>query len=160
MDVKYTDNGFYFCLRVSAIVFNKDLSKVLLFNVEGRQFYLLPGGKIHQLEESLDGIKREISEELGWENIDYSFFGISEEYVTDKGCDNHQINLIYKGIYKDDIKEEQFKGLEGDWANFRWVDVKDIDNYNIFPEFTKRVIKEPNKMFHTIDNLIKKNSTE
>ena len=157
MDVKFVENGYCFTLRVSAIIYNKDQSKVLLFSVEGRTFYLLPGGKIHRLEESLDAIKREVKEELGWNNISYDFFGISEEFVTDKGCDNHQINIIYKCIYNDDIKEDEFKGIEGDWANYKWVSVKDISNYNLFPEFAKKVVSETDKQFHTIDNLIKKN---
>ena len=140
MDVKYKNESF-------------------AFNVKGREVNLLPGGKIHELEESLDGLKREIREELGWENIDYSFLGVAEEFVTDKGFDNHSINLIYKGIYNGSI-EKEFNGIEGDWATFKWIDIKDIDSYKIYPEFVKTVAKNPNKVFHTTDNLIKKNSTK
>ena len=65
VDIRYTNNEFQFLLRVSILIFNKDESKVLLFNVEGREFYLLPGGKISELEESIDAAKREVKEELG-----------------------------------------------------------------------------------------------
>lgn len=113
MDVRYAKDNYQFFLRVSCLIFNKDESKVCLFNVEGRDFFMLPGGKIGELEESIDAIKREIKEELGWDNLEYSFLGISEEFVNDKGYNNHQINLIYKGIYDDEIIENEFKGLEG-----------------------------------------------
>ena len=155
MDIRYTNGNYQFLLRVSTLIFNENESKVLLFNVAGRSFYMLPGGKINELEESIDAIKREIKEELGWEKLEYKFLGISEELVNDKGYNNHQINLIYKGIYKNKIDKEEFKGLEGDWINFKWVDVKDINNYKIYPNIVNEMVKDSNKIHHSIDNLIK-----
>ena len=156
MDIRYTNNEFQFLLRVSILIFNKDESKVLLFNVEGRKIFMLPGGKIGELEESIDAAKREIKEELGWENIEYKFLGISEEFVIDKGYNNQQINLIYKGIYNNDIDKIDFKGLEGDWINFKWIDIKDIDSYKIYPNIVKEMVKNSNNIYHSVDNLIKK----
>ena len=108
MNLDFVRNDFRFNARTSAVIYNKDLSKVLLFNVEGRNFYMLPGGRIEELEESIDTIKREIKEEIGWDNITYTFLALSEEFVTDKGYNNHQINIIYKGIYNDEIKKTFF----------------------------------------------------
>ena len=155
MDIRYTNGDFQFLCRVSVLIFNRDQSKVLLFNVEGRQFYLIPGGKVHELEESVDAAKREVKEELGWENLDYSFLAISEEMVNDKGYHNQQINLIYKAIYQADIVETKFKGLEGDWINFEWVDVKNIDSYDVYPSSVKDMVRDPNRIYHTVENLIK-----
>ena len=155
MDVRYTNNDFQFFLRVSALIFSADESKILLFNVTGRDFYMLPGGKINELEESIDAIKREIKEELGWDNLTYSFLGVSEELVNDKGFDNHQINLIYKGIYSEKIKEDEFKGLEGDWINFKWINKSEIDNYKIYPNIVNKMVENTNIIYHSIDNLIK-----
>ena len=50
MDVRYKNSDFRFLLRVSTLIFNEDESKVLLFNVTGRKVYMLPGGKINELE--------------------------------------------------------------------------------------------------------------
>lgn len=155
MDVKYIRNNFQFFLRVSVVIFNEEETKILLFNVTGREFYMLPGGKINELEESIDAIKREVKEELGWENLEYKFLGISEEFVNDKGYNNHQIELIYKGIYKQKIENEEFKGLEGDWIKFKWIDIKEIKNYKIYPDIVNKMIKESDKIHHSIDNLIK-----
>ena len=66
---------------------------------------MLLGGKVKMLEESKKAIIREIKEEIGYENIDFDFLGISEKFVNAKGYNNHQLNIIYKGIYKDNIKE-------------------------------------------------------
>lgn len=46
MDVRYINNNYQFLLRVSTLIFNEDESKVLLFNVTGRSFYMLPGEKL------------------------------------------------------------------------------------------------------------------
>ena len=46
---------------------------MLLFNVEGRDFYLLMCEKTGQLEESIVAVKKEVKEELSFENIDYFF---------------------------------------------------------------------------------------
>ena len=155
MNIDFIREKFRFHARTSAVIYNKDLTKVLLFNVEGRQIHLLPGGRIEELEESIDTIKREIKEEIGWDNITYSFLALSEEFVEDKGYQNHQLNIIYKGIYNGEIKETKFKGLEGGWINFEWVDIQDIKNYKIFPNGIDDLISGTNQSNHLISNLIK-----
>lgn len=155
MDIKYICKDYQFLYRTSAVIFNNNGTKVLLFNVEGRKFYMLPGGKVNQKEESIDAIKREIKEELGYEKIKFSFLAVSEEFVVDKGLYNQQINLIYQGKLNDEIEELKFKGLEGDWINFEWIDISDIDNYEIYPKGIKEAIKSPDKVYHYIENLIK-----
>ena len=139
--------------RVSAVIRNGN--KILVHHGIKRNHYTLPGGRVKDGESTITALKREIKEELGWENLEYKFLGISEELVNDKGYNNHQINLIYKGIYKNKIDKEEFKGLEGDWINFKWVDVKDINNYKIYPNIVNEMVKDSNKIHHSIDNLIK-----
>lgn len=156
MNLDFIRNEFRFNARTSAIIYNKDLNKVLLFNVEGRDFFMLPGGRIEELEQSLDTIKREIKEEIGWDNITYKFLALSEEFVNDKGYNNHQINIIYKAIYNDEIKEIKFKGLEGEWINFEWVDISIIHQYKIFPEGIQSIIDGSSTSNHLITDLIKK----
>ena len=107
---------------------------------------MLPGGKIEELEESIDAIKREIKEEIGWDNLEFSFLALSEEFVNDKGYNNHQLNIIYKAIYNGDIPEIKFKGLEGDWINFEWINIVDIDNYDIYPKDIRVQLKSQIKL--------------
>ena len=43
------------------IIYNKDKTKILVFKIEdGRDYYMLPGGRIEFNESSIDSIKREI----------------------------------------------------------------------------------------------------
>ena len=155
MNLDFVRNDFRFNARTSAVIYNKDLSKVLLFNVEGRDFYMLPGGRIEELEESIDTIKREIKEEIGLDNIEYTFLALSEEFVADKGYNNHSINIIYKGIYNGDITNDEFNGLEGDWATFKWINIDKINDYKIHPKRVYEMVKNPNIIYHSIDTLIK-----
>lgn len=155
MNLDFIRDNFRFNARTSALIYNKDKSKILLFNVEGRDFYMLPGGRIEELEEGSDTIKREIKEEIGWADLEFSFLALSEEFVNDKGYNNHQLNIIYKATYKKNINEIKFKGLEGDWINFEWVDVDKIDQYKIFPTGIKKVIFNKDSSNHFVDNLIK-----
>ena len=47
MNIDFKKNNYEFNARVSAIIYNKDKTKVLLFKVEdGRDYFLLPGGRI------------------------------------------------------------------------------------------------------------------
>ena len=154
MYLEFIRDDFKFSARVSALIYNNNQSKILLFNIKGRSYYALPGGKILELEESLNAIKREVKEEIGFNNLEFSFFALSEEFVNDKGYNNHQLNIIYKAIYKDTINTIRFKGLEGDWINFEWVDIDKIEQYNIFPKGIKTVILNRNSSNHLVDNLI------
>ena len=108
------------------------------------------------LEESNKAIMREIKEEIGYENIHFEFLGISEELVKAKGYNNHQLNIIYKGIYKEKIKENVFSGLEGDWCLYEWINISDIDKYNIFPTNIKNMLKNLNRNYHIVENLLER----
>lgn len=88
MDIKYVNNDFQFIYRMSSIIYNNDKTKILLFYGDDRDFYMLPGGKVHELEDSLSAIRREIEEELGYNNLNFKLISISEEFAKAKGYNN------------------------------------------------------------------------
>lgn len=155
MNLEFVQDNFKFSVRVSALIYNSNQNKILLFNVEGRNYYALPGGKVKELEESLLALKRELKEEIGWTNLKFSFFALSEEFVNDKGYNNHQLNIIYKAIYSGPISNTKFKGLEGDWINFEWIDIDKIEQYKIIPSDIKTAILNKSLSNHFVNNLIK-----
>lgn len=137
--------------RVSALIFNKDKTKILLFYGDDMDYYMLPGGKVHQLEKSKDAIKREIFEELGFKDLEFNLVGISEEIVKDEENDIQQLTLTYKAIYKDEIYDETFKSIESDWINFKWVDIKELNNYKIHPSNVQNMIKNSDTINHLVE---------
>ena len=150
-DVKYNNENFLFLYRVSALIFNKDKTKIWLFYGNDMDYYMLPGGKVHQLEKSEDAVKREITEELGFKDLKFDLVAISEEIVKDKENDIQQITLTYKCIYEDEIKKETFKSIESDWINFKWVNINELDNYKIHPSNVKELIKNNDLINHLVE---------
>lgn len=150
-DIKYDRDIFSFAYRVSAIIYNKDKTKILLFFGNDMDYYMLPGGKVHQLEKSEDAIKREIIEELGFNNLKFDLVGIGEEIVKDKENYIHQITLTYKCIYENEIEKEPFKSIESDWINFKWVDINELDNYKTHPNNVKELIQNSDLINHLVE---------
>lgn len=132
-DIKYENNNYKFIYRVSALIYNFDESKLLLFYGNDMKHYMLPGGKVKEFEISEDAIKREIKEEIGNNNFKFTFVGVSEELVNKKENKIHIITFIYKCKYNEVIKENEFKSKESEWINFKWVNIKNLHKYNIKP---------------------------
>ena len=45
---------------------------------------MLSGGKVKELEECIEAIKREIYEELRFTNLNFKYIGISEEIIKEE----------------------------------------------------------------------------
>ena len=112
---------------------------------------MLPGGKVKELERSTDAIKREIKEEIGFDNLDFELAGISEEIIKNSNENIQQITLTYRCIYNSEITQETFKSIESDWINSKWIDVNEIDQYKIHPQNIKIMVKDYNTIKHLIE---------
>ena len=140
-DIRLKDNNtnIEIILKTSAIIYDSSKTKILLFHPIKREIYMLPGGKVKQLEKTEEAIKREIYEELGW-NLNFEFMGLSEELLLDTEEKNQYINVIYKATYKEEIQEKAFYGKEGDYASFHWIDLNKLDTIPLYPEEIKEII--------------------
>ena len=148
-DIRYKENNYQFHYRTSAIIYNKDKTKILLFKSSNRDFYMLPGGKVNELESSEDALKREVKEETGLEINIIDFKCFSECVVTDKEMTYQQVEAIYEASYNDEINNDEFNGLEGNWILFKWFNINDLDNVLIEPKEIKDMLK--NNKNHIVD---------
>lgn len=57
MNLDYEMDNNRFNARVSSIIYNKDKTKILLFKMKDRDFYMLSGGRIEMNEDSLSAVK-------------------------------------------------------------------------------------------------------
>ena len=148
-DIKFKDyeTKVEFVLRASAVIYNSSKTKILLFHLLKREVYMLPGGKVRQLEQTKGAIEREIYEELGWK-LDFEFCGISEELLLDMDEKTQFINVIYKAIYNGEVTEDTFYGKEGDWATFNWVNLTELDSLPLYPKEIKDIA------FNTINHIV------
>ena len=151
MNIDFEKENHRFNARVSAIILNKDKSKMLLFKVEdGRDYFLLPGGRIEFFENSLTAIKREIMEELGY-NLDFSLCSIQENFVVKGNQKITQYCFCYKGIYNGDIDSDRFVCKDNDNQYFYWIDIHQLSNYKIYPESTIKLLNSD-----TLEHIIEK----
>ena len=131
-----------FNARCSAIIYNKDKTKILVFKIEdGRDYYMLPGGRIEFNESSIDSIKREIKEELGY-HLDFQLTSIQENFVTKNDIQIMQYAFCFKSIYLDEIENNEFKCLDNDFQMFYWININEIDKYKIVPNSSINLIKK------------------
>lgn len=148
-DIRYKENNYQFHYRTSAIIYNKDKTKILLFKSSNRDFYMLPGGKVNELESSEDALKREVQEETGLEINIIDFKCFSECVVTDKEMTYQQVEAIYEASYNDEINNDEFNSLEGNWILFKWFNINNLDNILIEPKGIKDILK--NNKNHIVD---------
>lgn len=150
MNIDFEKDNYRFNARVSAIIYNSDKTKVLLFKVEdGRDYYMLPGGRIELFEDSKTAIEREINEELGYK-LDFSLCSIQENFVIKDSKKIMQYCFCYKAIYNEEIKENIFRCKDNDNQRFYWVDIDELLNYKIYPKSTYELITS-NDIKHYIE---------
>lgn len=80
MNLDFEIDNARFNARSSAIIYNKDKTKVLLFKIVDRDYFMFPGGRIEIYEDSLNAIKREIKEETGF-NLEFELCSIQENFL-------------------------------------------------------------------------------
>lgn len=148
MDIDIKKDNKRFSARVSTIIYNKDKTKILLFKIKDRDFYMFPGGRIKYYEDSLSAIKREIKEELGY-NLDLKFLSIQEVFIKKDNKQIMQYCFCYKAIYEEEIKEKTIKSLDEENQYFYWVDIDKLNSYNIIPKSNLKLVNRD--INHIID---------
>ncbi len=145
MDLDFKNDKFRFNARVSAIIYNKDKTKVLLFKVnDGRDFYMLPGGRIRFNEDSKSAIEREILEEIGYK-LSFNLCSIEENFLEKETGVIMQYSFCYMAFYDGDIDNEKFDCLDNKGQSFYWFDLNKICGIKIFPNSAKENIFNNNK---------------
>ena len=134
MNIEFEEENNRFSARTSAIIYNYDKTKVLLFKVEdGRDYFLMPGGRVEFNEDSKSAIKREIIEELNYD-IDFELCSIQENFLKHNNIITTQYCFVYKGIYNGAIKSDKIECIDHDNQSFYWVNIDDVNNYKILPK--------------------------
>ena len=145
-DISVMINNKKLNIRVGIIFKYED--KVLV-EVPKYNFYnsVVPGGRIKIGEYSIDAIKREIKEEMGFELLDskLGFVKTLEEMFTFNNIDYHEIFFIYKY----DVDEDDYNLLikikdNQDNANsyYKFITKEEFNEYNLLPLEIRDIINE------------------
>ena len=154
MNIEFEKDNNRFSARTSAIIYNSDKTKVLLFKVEdGRDYFLLPGGRIEFNEDSKSAVKREIKEELDYD-IDFDLCSIQENFLKQNNMITTQYCFVYKGIYDGKIKNNIIKCIDNDNQSFYWISINEINNFKILPRTLYDDIKKnENYIKHYVETI-------
>jgi ADP-ribose pyrophosphatase YjhB (NUDIX family) len=116
-------------------------NKILVHRSENDDFWALPGGRNEFHEFSEETLIREMKEEINEEVDVERLLWVVENFFDFDEKKYHEIAFYYLMKLKNDselYKVSEFYGKE-DNCNliFKWVDLKDLKNLEIYPTFLK-----------------------
>ena len=150
MNLDFEIDNIRFNARVSAIIYSKDKTKVLLFKIVDRDYFMLPGGRIEIYEDSLNAVKREVKEETGF-NLEFKLCSVQENFTEKDDKKIMQYCFCYKSIYNKDINQESFICKDNKGQIFYWVNINDLQNYKLLPNSTYELMKNSKNIKHIIE---------
>lgn len=112
---------------VGAIIFNPDNKILLCKSHKWNNQYIIPGGHIELGEGMEEALKREILEETGLQIYDIQLISIKES-VNNKSFHEKKHFIFIDYICKTDSYNVI---LNEEAQDYKWVDLKDIDNYDL-----------------------------
>ena len=155
--IKIKTDDYYFKFRVSGLIIKNN--KILLVDMDNSGFICLPRGYVELGETTEVAVKRELLEEVGKKFDISKYLGVVENYFINKYSKKiHEISFYYLMTPIENIDTNNFTIIENDKGNkvkldFKWIDLKDIGNYDIRPSFLKQILERENLEFnHLIFN--------
>lgn len=155
--IKIKTDDYNFKFRVSGLII-KD-NKLLLVDMDDSGFLCLPGGYVELGETTEVAVKRELLEEVGKKFDISEYLGVVENYFINKYSKKiHEISFYYLMTPIENIGTNNFTIVENDKGHkikldFKWIDLKEINNYDIRPSFIKEILNNENLKFnHLIFN--------
>jgi len=132
---------FYVILAIGAFIL-KD-KKILIVKKSSLEkidagLWTVPGGKIEKNEPIIDGLKREIKEEVNLDVCNYQWIG--EDVFDSNGFWFHVQHFLCQ-TKNSDVK------LEKNLTDFHWLKKAEIDNFNLPKNIKKRI----NEIFEKYD---------
>ncbi len=117
-------------------IVSKD-TKVLITRDSRDELWELPGGRLDGGEEPIDGVQREIREELGVEVRVDEIFNLETMW---HGRDKETMVSIYYIVSLLDESAE-FKVDPIEVVEMKWVDGEELKEYEMYPQY-KKVLEE------------------
>ena len=139
-DIRLMIGDVKFGARAVAVIKKND--KILFQKRKNDQNWALPGGAIGTMETGKEVVLRELIEETGeTQAIVKRPLWFAEYFFNFDGKLQHQYILAYMVDIPDDSKltqNDEFDGIEeGKNIIYRWIDIKDLGQTPIKPDFVK-----------------------
>ncbi len=139
--ITFREGKYTFVYRVVGIALHR--GRVLLHQVEGWDFWSLPGGRGEFLEASADTLRREMREELGCTVQVERLVWVAENFFEDDGRSFHELGFYYQMALPPDSPLCQSDGpfarreLTGEPLIFRWFPLAEVGRLPLYPTFLR-----------------------
>lgn len=152
IDVKMDTGEFKY--RVVGILFD-DQNRVLMQKVQDNPFYCLPGGRVELGESSIEAVRRELEEELGFDvNVEKPLFLLENFFKRSSGKDVHEIGIFFR-VTSSVAPKEDWEIVENDKGilkilKYKWATLDELKNEDLRPAFLKEKLLNLNENFEQI----------
>ncbi|NQU78960.1 NUDIX hydrolase [Candidatus Woesearchaeota archaeon] len=101
-----------------------------------------PGGRLDENDREIEGLRREVKEEIGVEIIDIK--PVFSKFVTKAECQYAKKDYqMYTLFYTARIKPgQEIKLDEVEHHNYKWFTRKDLENIEFYMDFYKEMLEE------------------
>lgn len=154
MDINVKNDEGEFKYRVVGILFDED-GRVLIQRVADNPFYCLPGGRVELGESSLEAVKRELEEELGFEVVvEKPLFFLENFFTRSSGKEVHEIGIFFR-VTSEVAPKEDWEIVENDKGElktlrYKWVTMKELEDEDVRPAFLKEKLLNLSEKFEQI----------
>ena len=137
MDITIKSENNRFGVRVCAVIYNSDMTKVFL-QEQKKDFYMFPGGRLQINEDTDTAIKRELEEELGLKE-DLKLKYIIESFNKLPNTNYHEVGFYYITKVDEYKLKTECKSNDKDEneSTFKWIDIDKLSKLNIVPNIMK-----------------------
>lgn len=141
MDIVLRDGSDRFNFRAAAVLLQQGC--LLVHQVDGFDFWFLPGGRVQMMESMEDALRRELREELEVKISIKRLLWIVENFFPSSDGFYHE----FCGYFLCECLPGQREiPLEGSWKEskltFRWVPLGELSSLPLVPTFLKSAVKE------------------
>ncbi len=152
-DIEFKTETQKFKYRVNGLVINN--GKLLTLLMRNKTSYCLPGGHVELGEDSISATIREMQEEINASvTIDKELAVVESFYIDKNNFNTHEISYYYTVIPNDwsQIPTTDYTRTENDKGkikehNFVWIDLNNIDAYDLKPNYLKQKLQNNNYNF-------------
>ena len=157
-DIRIKNDGYNFHFRIAAVIVQDN--KFLIQQIDGYDYYILPGGHALLGESSLKALEREVKEEVGCD-IDLEqckFFCFHENFYNKKEKLEHWIENYFTVKPKELLPTKNWDVEENDKGeikllHFKWVSLDELKELDLKPTAIKKLLvdNKSNEFNYLID---------
>lgn len=142
-DVRIENESSNFHLRVAAVIMQDD--KYLIQQIDGYDYYILPGGHVHLGEDFTQAIIREVKEEVGCEIKDAKIFCLHENFYPKKDKLEHWVETYFIVKPNEILSKENWDQIENDKGqekllHFKWFTQEELKLLDLRPNTIKNLL--------------------